>query len=503
MLHAQRAADLPLVEWIGPEGSEREFLIDDSNVRNFYGPVIGRIARSHNDPVSEIESVGQLLGAFEKAPSDWTVDPVKIASLLRTADAAHIDQRRAPRFLRAVLSPSQLSDRHWTFQGKLAKPRLQVDALAYSSGPDFTLAEADSWWLCFDTIRMIDRELQGVDSLLLNSERERFAARRVLGAESPSALAEHVRTSGWNPVDAKLKVSDVPHLVQLLGGVHLYGEDSRVPIRELIQNSTDAVRARRLLDPGFGDRGYVLVRLLEKQGNTWLEVEDNGIGMSQRTLTDSLLDFGRSFWNTDSVRQEFPGLLAKGMSSTGRFGIGFYSVFMLGQEVHVASKRYDSSLDSTDVLEFRGGLELRPILRGATAQEFIHDGGTRVLVRLDESILSKEGYFARSGWIGKRHKLDLVRLVPKICPSIDVNVQVEHGDRRKDPVLADDWKKVSGRKLLRRLAEPNVSARQVEVYGELIRPLKDGTRDIVKCCGRGGSGGALFDQFSILEFLSF
>ena len=27
--------------------------------------------------------------------------------------------------------------------------------------------------------------------------------------------------------------------------------------------------------------------------------------------------------------------------------------------------------------------------------------------------------------------------------------------------------------------------------------------DIVKCCGRGGSGGALFDQFSILEFLSF
>ena len=29
------------------------------------------------------------------------------------------------------------------------------------------------------------------------------------------------------------------------------------------------------------------------------------------------------------------------------------------------------------------------------------------------------------------------------------------------------------------------------------------SRDIVKCCGRGGSGGALFDQFSILEFLSF
>ena len=31
--------------------------------------------------------------------------------------------------------------------------------------------------------------------------------------------------------------------------------------------------------------------------------------------------------------------------------------------------------------------------------------------------------------------------------------------------------------------------------------LRMGRGDIVKCCGRGGSGGALFDQFSILEFL--
>jgi hypothetical protein len=28
----------------------------------------------------------------------------------------------------------------------------------------------------------------------------------------------------------------------------------------------------------------------------WLHVEDDGIGMSERTITTSLLDFGKSFW---------------------------------------------------------------------------------------------------------------------------------------------------------------------------------------------------------------
>ena len=43
----------------------------------------------------------------------------------------------------------------------------------------------------------------------------------------------------------------------------------------------------------------------------------------------------------------------------------------------------------------------------------------------------------------------------------------------------------------------------VSTVGVLAQLLADRLSDIVKCCGRGGSGGALFDQFSILEFLSF
>jgi hypothetical protein len=144
-LHARHAGDLPLAKWSLREGGESEFLIDDSDLRAFYGPLIGRIAKSHNDPISRIAAVGRPLGAFGNAPSEWSVDPIKIACLLRTADAAHIDGRRAPRFLRTLLLPEKVAALHWTFLEKLAKPRLEGDALVYSSGPDFTLAEADAW----------------------------------------------------------------------------------------------------------------------------------------------------------------------------------------------------------------------------------------------------------------------------------------------------------------------------------------------------------------------
>src|SRR3546814_16121554 len=42
---------------------------------------------------------------------------------------------------------------------------------------------------------------------------------------------------------------------------------------------------------------------------------------------------------------EFPGLMAAGMTAIGRFGIGFFSVFMLGSEVRVYSRRCDRGVE--------------------------------------------------------------------------------------------------------------------------------------------------------------
>lgn len=128
-----------------------------------------------------------------------------------------------------------------------------------------------------------------------------------------------------------------------------------MPIRELIQNARDAIAARRLLEGRPADWGQVSVRIRGEGEDHWLDVSDTGVGMSSTVLTRTLLDFGASLWDSEAVADEFPGLLSKGFQHVGRFGIGFFSVFMLGQTVRVTTRRYDEGPLDTRVLEFATG----------------------------------------------------------------------------------------------------------------------------------------------------
>jgi len=57
----------------------------------------------------------------------------------------------------------------------------------------------------------------------------------------------------WQPslLDTSVRVEDPVKLATLLGGSKLYGNDLLVPLRELILNSADAIRARRVLDTDY------------------------------------------------------------------------------------------------------------------------------------------------------------------------------------------------------------------------------------------------------------
>lgn len=154
---------------------------------------------------------------------------------------------------------------------------------------------------------MIDRELRQVDALLADindRDQPRLAARSVAGVEDPERLVLHIQTEGWTPVDARLRVGNVAQLVKRLGGEELYGHDPKVPLRELIQNGSDAVRARRALENRSESWGSVTIRLGGDEEGYWLEVEDTGVGMSADVLTGALLDFGASYWDSSLMRQE-------------------------------------------------------------------------------------------------------------------------------------------------------------------------------------------------------
>ncbi|MCA9423174.1 MAG: ATP-binding protein, partial [Nitrospira sp.] len=291
-----------------------------------------------------------------------------------------------------------------------------------------------------------------VDLLLRMKRREVLKASRVKGIGSPEALAKTVQTRGWRPVDARIKVSDVPRIVESLGGSKLYGDDPFVPIIELIQNSADAIQARRKFQKRSENWGEIFISIRELNDGNWLIVEDNGIGMSESFLTGPLLDFGNSFWRSSLVMEEFPGLVSSGMNAIGRFGIGFFSVFMLGDIVRVTSRRCDRGEETASVLEIRGGPAGRPILWKAKPGEAPLDGGTRVEVLLENAPNSPNGLLWYSNPFQKRN-LSLDKVVGSLAPALGVSLASGGGDGSEKKLVskAEDWLSVTDSELLERL----------------------------------------------------
>ena len=435
-LHASQARDLACKPWQTPSCAP-VYLIEDSELRENYGLLIGKIASSHHWDVATVArefSIPRPPAAFLE--SDWIVDPLKIACMLRAADAGHIDGERAPSFLMKLIEMNSLSRAHWVAQNHLGRaiinPEDSTQLIIGSTSP-FSQNEATAWWVAFDAIALFDKELRSCNELLGNGEngsRLRFARQGVTGAGRVKELTKHVQTEGWEPTDTEVHVSDVAGLIQRLGGAELYGTQDQleIVIRELVQNSTDAIAARRkITQENF--EGRVTVRLFKNPERKVfiLQVDDDGIGMSQQTLTEDLMDFGKSFWQSARASQEFPGIHASGYSSIGRFGIGFFSTFMIANQANVFSRRFDKSLDSVRCLSFENGLSLRPTLSKFQPENFGMGVSTRIEIELKGNVITNPNQMEiRANLQGHQNFCVTFRdYVAAIVSGIEVRVFVE------------------------------------------------------------------------------
>lgn len=455
--HADKATSLASEPWRHPSG-EHVFLFEPAALRKGYGWLVGRIGASHGWPQDRLAAeFDQRVNQPSGYPPEWSVDPLKVACLLRLADAAHLDSRRAPDLLRAVRKPEGHSALHWTFQEHLHGVSVTGDRIRFSAGQPFDLEDAPAWWLGYDIVRMVDDEFRGVDSLLADLGRSRFQVNGVLGAESPSRFARSVPTRGWNPVNAQIHVSNVAALVERLGGAHLYGFDNTAGLRELIQNATDAVRLRRMIENRPDEWGSVTVSVLQEDSEVCLEVGDSGVGMTDAVVTDHLLNFGGSLWDAVDVARLIPDF-DPNFRATGKFGIGFFSAFMLGKRIRVVTRPRTSAPDGTKVLEI-DRLSHRPVLRQARADERLSEPGTRVRIWLDDP--AKKGASRGTGLVDVRRwaysnptATDVAKLCAFLCPTLDSLLEGEIAGERAVALEANDWIHLSAGELHRRIQAP-------------------------------------------------
>ena len=176
------------------------FLLEDPTLRCHLGSLIGKIASSHHWDIEQVESEFYTpKNVPNRYPPEWQIDSLKIACILRCADAAHIDNRRAPDFFHALLKRNGVSFNHWQAQNKIGMPyynRENHSALLYTSTSDFTENEADAWYVIYDAISVIDKEIKSCNKLLKERDRECFSVKEVEGADSYNSLAKYIIVTG-------------------------------------------------------------------------------------------------------------------------------------------------------------------------------------------------------------------------------------------------------------------------------------------------------------------
>ena len=446
-LHAERAEKLAFIKFKRPDDLSESFLFEDELVRIHLGEVIGQIAASHNWDIEklsqEFEGVRGVPGGF---PYQWSFSPLRIACLLRCSDAVQVDQSRAPDFLYALLQIRGVSEQHWRAQNRLATPTPDTkdkNYLIFTSTKTFFEQDAEAWWIAHDAILMADRELENSNRLLRDLDIAGFRINGVKDSRSPARLAGRVKAKGWRPVRAKPRIGNATHVIDMMGGSQLYGRDPSVPLRELIQNAADAVRARRQDQSTSRYEGRVIVSIYSpKEDDDWaLSIEDDGIGMSENVLTGPLIEFGTSYWKSDLARSERPGLVSSRIMQTGGFGIGFFSCFMISSRVSITSRQYDAGLGEFRTLEFRKGLSSHPILLDGARPQSSPSVSTRVTVYLNRN--DKNNLFSiRSKYHEDENiKITLSQLVAHLCPCLDCDVFTSYDGEELVLAHRSDWYK--------------------------------------------------------------
>ena len=436
-LHATQAETLATKPWATKEG-DPWYIIDDADLREQYGTLIGQIASSHHWNIEDV--VDRFSVPRPPAPflhSNWSADPLTVACLLRASDAGHMDSSRAPTFLLKILDMNSVSKAHWVAQnhlGQLMYNYADPTQLVVASTAPFLHTEASAWWVAFDLVDQLDTELTQCDAVLRTTPgaaRRPFARKGVAGAGNAKELAKYVQTAGWEPTNSAVHVSDVAALVGRLGGEQLYGTGAdrlMIALRELIQNAADAIAARRLIGESTFE-GHIRIRLLRDcpNGRQILQVEDDGVGMSTRTLSEDLLDFGKSFWASERASSEFPGIHAAKHSPIGRFGIGFFSIFMAAEKAKVFSRRFDRALQDTRCLSFDNGLSLRPIFSDQRPTDCGMDISTRVELELKPSVAFEPSRIRIPCNISGQQPFDVLfnDYVAALVSGVDVPISVE------------------------------------------------------------------------------
>jgi molecular chaperone HtpG len=138
--------------------------------------------------------------------------------------------------------------------------------------------------------------------------------------------------------------TEVNQLLKLI--IHSMYSNKDIFLREIVSNASDALDKLKYLT--VSDDTYKNVKFDPKINITFdenkkiLTVQDSGIGMNEKDLTDNLGTIARS--GTKAFIEKISKDKNAGESNLiGQFGVGFYSAFMAAKEINVCTRKAGES----------------------------------------------------------------------------------------------------------------------------------------------------------------
>lgn len=162
----------------------------NQTLRYHLGELICEIAASHHLNTDKVEALGNQRNALAGYPREWRINPIKLACILRCADAGHIDANRAPDHLLKLLTINGVSRNHWNAQNRLSQLDVDDDdntKVLITSDMAFPEDEFAAWNVAYDAVHVLDHELKSSNELLKRMGIPQFQVQGVSGAESREA----------------------------------------------------------------------------------------------------------------------------------------------------------------------------------------------------------------------------------------------------------------------------------------------------------------------------
>ena len=206
--------------------------------------------------------------------------------------------------------------------------------------------------------------------------------------------------------EAKVFKAETKELLNLM--IHSIYTNKEIFLRELISNANDAIdklKFKSLTDTNIlnGDDRYKIEISIDKE-NRILTISDNGIGMTYDEVDENIGTIAKS--GSKLFKEQLEEAKKGEVDIIGQFGVGFYSGFIVADEITIETKSPYSETGVKWVSSGDGDYEIEEISkenRGTkislhikeddTCNEFLEDWKIKELVKKYSNYIRYEIYF--------------------------------------------------------------------------------------------------------------